>query len=502
MANTVVEVKKSEKPAPAPRAAASKRGVVRSGNSKHVPLSPRAPVALAPAVSTSDSRADGHTLGPYTADAASEYLVDLWQRGWLYADVMRERGNQYLKHLEQVVPNVLSFAYEPVILGPSLARPVNSGLVRILPPDDVPTDPKKRPFVIVDPRAGHGPGIGGFKADSEIGVALRAGHPCYFIGFAPDPVPGQTIEDVMRAIAIFLERVIELHPQSENKPAVIGNCHAGWLILMTAAVRPELFGPLIVAGAPVSYWAGWQGKNPMRYTGGLLGGSWMTALASDLGAGRFDGASLVQNFENLNPANTLWTKQYNLFANVDSERDRYLGFERYWGGHVLLNAVEMQYIVDNLFIGNKLSNAEMVTSDGVRIDLRNIRSPILVFCSYGDNITPPPQALGWITDLYVDDEDVLAHDQTIIYALHDTIGHLGIFVSGSVGQKEHREFETNIDFLDCLPAGIYQTELREKGAETLNPDLVLGDYVLGLARRRLLDVHQIVSPDIESDRRF
>jgi poly(3-hydroxyalkanoate) synthetase len=36
----------------------------------------------------------------------------------------------------------------------------------------------------------------------------------------------------------------------------------------------------------------------------------------------------------------------------------------------------------------------LLTSDGVRIDLRNIRSPILVFCSYGDNITPPAQALG------------------------------------------------------------------------------------------------------------
>lgn len=482
----------------------SDREPARSGNSKplHVPRSPLASVALAPAVSISDARGDSHTLGPYSAGAASEYLLDLWQRGWLYADVMRERGNQYLKHIEQVVPHVLSFAYELVILGPSLARPVNYGLVRILPLNDVAADPKKRPFVIVDPRAGHGPGIGGFKADSEIGVALRAGHPCYFIGFAPDPVPGQTIEDVMRAIAIFLERVIELHQQSDGKPAVVGNCQAGWLVLMTAAVRPELFGPLIVAGAPVSYWAGWTGKNPMRYTAGLLGGSWMTALTSDLGAGRFDGASLVQNFENLNPANTLWTKQYNLFANVDSERDRYLGFERYWGGHVLLNDVEIQYIVDNLFIGNKLSNAEMVTSDGVRIDLRNIRSPILVFCSYGDNITPPPQALGWITDLYFDEEDVLAHDQTIIYALHDTIGHLGIFVSGSVGRKEHREFEANIDFLDSLPAGIYQAELLEKGPETLNPDLALGDYVLGLARRRLLDVRQIVSPDIESDRRF
>ena len=69
-------------------------------------------------------------------------------------------------------------------------------------------DPRKRPFVVVDPRAGHGPGIGGFKADSEIGVALRAGHACYFVGFLPEPVPGQTIEDIAHAEAAFLERVI------------------------------------------------------------------------------------------------------------------------------------------------------------------------------------------------------------------------------------------------------------------------------------------------------
>ena len=163
---------------------------------------------------------------------------------------------------------------------------------------------RKRPFVIVDPRAGHGPGIGGFKPDSEIGVAFKAGHPCYFIGFLPDPVPGQTIEDIARAEAAFLERVIALHPQAEGKPAVIGNCQAGWAVMLLAAMRPELFGPIIVAGSPLSYWAGVHGQNPMRYTGGLLGGSWLTALMGDLGNGKFDGAWLVSNFENLNPANT------------------------------------------------------------------------------------------------------------------------------------------------------------------------------------------------------
>src|SRR5262249_55150793 len=260
---------------------------------------------------------DPSSFGPLAS--AAEYVVDAAQRSVLYWDVMRQRGNQYRAHLEKTVPHVLDFAFEPVMDGRALERPVNYGLVRIIPPKGVTIDPTRRPFVVVDPRAGHGPGIGGFKADSEIGVALKAGHPCYFIGFLPEPVPGQTIEDIARAEAVFLERVIALHPEADGKPCVIGNCQAGWAVMIVAAMRPELFGPIIIAGSPMSYWAGVHGKYPMRYSGGLLGGSWLAALTSDLGHGKFDGAWLVQNFENQNPSNTLWTKQYNLYAKIDTE---------------------------------------------------------------------------------------------------------------------------------------------------------------------------------------
>ncbi|WP_278486131.1 DUF3141 domain-containing protein [Achromobacter insolitus] len=447
-----------------------------------------------------NDRVPAPSFNPWTA--AYEYAVDAWQRGVLYADVMRQRGNQYHEHMAKRAPNVLSMESELVMDGRCLPRPVNYGLLRIKPPEGVETDPIKRPFLVVDPRAGHGPGIGGFKPESEIGVALRAGHPCYFATFLPQPMPTQTVEDVMMAEARFLEEIIALHPNAEGKPVVVANCQAGWQIMMTAAVRPELFGPIIVAGAPLSYWAGWRGMNPMRYAGGLLGGSWLTALTSDLGDGKFDGAWLVQNFENLNPANTLWSKQYNLYSNVDTEAKRYLSFEKWWGGHVFLNGPEIQYIVDNLFVGNRLATAGLVTSDGIRIDLRNIRSPIVVFCSKGDNITPPPQALGWIPDLYQDDAEVLAHGQTIVYAVHESIGHLGIFVSGSVARKEHQEFTSNIDMIDVLPPGIYQAEIADKTPDTPNADLAYGNYVLSFEQRTLDDVRAIVERNEEDDRRF
>ena len=439
-------------------------------------------------------------FGPFAP--AMEYAIDAFQRSVLFWDVMRQRGNQYREHMAETVPHVLDYKAELVIDGRTLERPVNYALVRIVPPAGVEINPKLRPFIVVDPRAGHGPGIGGFKSDSEIGVAFKAGHPCYFVGFLPDPVPGQTIADIARAEAIFIEKVAAEYPQANGKPCVIGNCQAGWAIMMVAALRPELFGPIIVAGSPLSYWAGVRGKNPMRYSGGLLGGSWLTALASDLGHGKFDGAWLVQNFENKNPANTLWTKQYNLYSKIDTEAPRYLGFEKWWGGHVNLNAEEIQFIVDELFIGNNLAAGGIKTSDGAVIDLRNIRSPIVVFCSKGDNVTPPQQALGWILDLYDSIDDIRANGQTIVYTIHETVGHLGIFVSGGVAKKEHGEFSSNIDLIDTLPPGLYEAIFEDKTADTANPDLALGNWVMRCEARTLEDIRALGGNDIADERRF
>ncbi len=438
---------------------------------------------------------------PTFADAYS-YSLDAWQRSVLFLDVMRQRGAQYEEHRTQTAPNVLEFEAQLVTDGRTLARPVNYALVSIVPPEGVTIDPVKRPFVVVDPRAGHGPGIGGFKADSEIGVALKAGHPCYFIGFLPDPVPGQTIEDIALAEAGFLETVIARHPQADGKPCVIGNCQAGWAVTIVAALRPELFGPIIIAGAPLSYWAGVRGQNPMRYSGGLLGGSWLTALTGDLGGGIFDGAWLVQNFENQNPANTLWTKQYNLYSKIDTEAARYLGFERWWGGHVTLNAEEMQFIVDELFVGNKLAAGEIRTSDGTAIDLRNIRSPIVVFCSKGDNITPPQQALDWILDLYDSVDEIRAYGQTIVYTVHETVGHLGIFVSAGVARKEHDEFASNIELIDVLPPGLYEAVLTPASEAVEGRALVSGEWLMRCEPRTLEDIRALGGNDIEDDRRF
>jgi pimeloyl-ACP methyl ester carboxylesterase len=375
-----------------------------------------------------------------------------------------------------------------VLDGRTLSKPVNYFLLRVVPPAGTTIDPTKRPFVVVDPRAGHGPGIGGFKIDSEIGVAMRAGHPCYFVGFRVEPEPGQTLEDVARAEARFLERVAELHPDADGRPTVIGNCQAGWAVMMLSAAAPELVGPVILVGAPLSYWSGTGTQNPMRYAGGFLGGSWLASLAGDLGNGRFDGVHLVVNFESLNPANTLWSKPYNLYSRIDTEADRYLDFEKWWSGFFLLNEDEMRFIVNNLFVGNKLAGGEVVSSAGRRVDLRNIKSPIVVFASWGDNITPPQQALNWILDCYASEREILAREQTIVYLLHHDIGHLGIFVSGRVAQREHAEIVQGLDLIETLPPGLWEMIIEDKHPEAPGAELIPGRYLVRFEGRRLDDI--------------
>jgi len=425
-----------------------------------------------------------------------QYGVDFAQRSVLFFDTLRQRGTNWIAHEEAGKPPVLAYKYEVLADGRTMERPVNHALVRIIPPPGVDVDNRMRPYIIIDPRAGHGPGIGGFKEDSEVGVALSAGHPVYFVIFYPDPEPGQTLADVTDAEAEFVRIVAERHPDS-SKPVLVGNCQGGWAVMMLAAARPDIAGALVINGAPMSYWAGNDGDNPLRYAGGLAGGTWLSLLASDLGGGKFDGAYLVQNFENLNPANTLWEKYHQLFDDVDDEAPRFLEFERWWGGFYLMNEEEIRWIVNNLFIGNKLSQGEARLGPGRYFDLKAIKQPIIVFASMGDNITPPQQAFNWISDIYSSTEEIKANGQTIVGLIHEDIGHLGIFVSGKVAKKEHTQIISVLKYIQELPPGLYGMEIHE----TVGADGNI-EYDVTLHERKLEDLKRLQKYDRVDEKPF
>jgi hypothetical protein len=137
---------------------------------------------------------------------AWSYGIDAVQRIFLFWDILRKRGNNYLELSANGQPPVLVFDYETIIDDKTLTSPVNYSLVRITDrrgtrPDrragrenpkgkgaekrgtepDRREQPKglvgqeyeaDRPILIIDPRAGHGPGIGGSKLDSQNGLFI------------------------------------------------------------------------------------------------------------------------------------------------------------------------------------------------------------------------------------------------------------------------------------------------------------------------------------------
>ncbi len=440
-----------------------------------VPAAAPAPLAAAGAAAPPRSEV---TEAPQAWTDALNYYVDLVQRSVLFLDVLRERGDNMLAHERAGQPPLLDFDHELVLDARTFERPANYALLRITRcgPTHASNFERQdlRPVMVVDPRAGHGPGIGGFKHDSEVGVALHQGHPTYFAIFYPEPCPGQTLADVIHALRAFAEEIAKRH--DGFAPVLYGNCQGGWAVTLLAADCEGLDAPAVLNGSPLSYWAGAEDVNPMRLAGGLLGGVWLTHLMADLGSGRLDGAWLVENFEKLNPANTLWQKNYNLYANVDTERERFLEFERWWSSYYFLSREEILATVENLFIGNRLEQGQlrldtcdMEGHDAFVVDLKRIRNPIVVFASSGDNITPPHQALAWLPAIYPDTAALKAAGQRIIYVLNTHVGHLGIFVSATVAQHEHRAILENVEAYKDLAPGLYEMKI-DTPADGAAPD--------------------------------
>jgi hypothetical protein len=378
------------------------------------------------AFETAAGAAKATPVVPWQASAGlAQYAVDFAQRSVLFWDMLRQRGNNFLEHERQGLPPVLHFDYETIMDGRSLARPVNYALLRIVPPKGTTVDPNRRPYVIIDPRGGHGPGIGGFKDDSQVGVALREGHPVYFVVFLPEPRAGtNAARRVQRRARVRAPRARAASERGEAGHR--GNCQAGMgrddargfasrrhrsgrdrgradVVLERRLARRRRRQPDALCGRPAR-----------RHLA--------SSLAADVGNGKFDGAYLVQNFENMNLANTFWDKYYNVFADIDNEPPRFLEFERWWGGYFLMNREEIEWITQNLFVGNKVWSGGVKAGPGAVFDLRDIKVPIVLFASLGDNITPPQQAFNWVADVYGSTDEIKARGQVIVGLMHEDIG--------------------------------------------------------------------------------
>jgi hypothetical protein len=110
----------------------------------------------------------------------------------------------------------------------------------------------------------------------------------------------------------------------------------------------------------------------------------------------------------------------------------------------------------------------------------------VVFTSWGDNITPPQQALNWILDTYADESEIEIRGQRIVYMVHDQVGHLGIFVSSKIAQKEHTEVASTLKTIESLAPGLYEMKIDDYEGDVLNRT-----FTVSFRARKLDDIRQL-----------
>ena len=247
------------------------------------------------------------------------------------------------------------YDYEIVLRGDSLPRPVNYALVRVVPPAGTVIDNTKAPVVVIDrvpARARHWGIQAGKRGRSGVQgetSGLRDRLRCRPRGRSND-------RRCCAAFTVFLEKVIELQPPLSRS------------LLSSGTARPVGMQswPPACGLIRLGRWSLPVDRCPIRRrarpesdadSGELLGGTWTARLLSDLGGGIFDGAWLVSNFDNLNwpirigpNSTTSWPSR--------KRKSTATWISRSGGGLLHFRGEELEYMVDNLFVGNKLSTGQ------------------------------------------------------------------------------------------------------------------------------------------------
>ena len=148
---------------------------------------------------------------------AVDYMIDAAQRSILFWDVMRQRGNQYREHLAETAPHVLDYeASWSSTAARSRVRSITcwSGSFRRRASRSIRNDGRSS-------WSTRAPGTARASAASRptarSGSRSRPDIPAISSASCRIPMPGQTIEDIARAEAIFLEKVIALHPRRRRQ---------------------------------------------------------------------------------------------------------------------------------------------------------------------------------------------------------------------------------------------------------------------------------------------
>lgn len=200
-----------------------------------------------------------------------------------------------------------------------------------------------------------------------------------------------------------------------DKVNMLGICQGGTFSLCYSALHPEKIKNLITMVAPVDFHAG----------EGLLN-LWAQHMDVDLmvdALGNVPGEFLNFGFLMLRPFQMNVAKYVDFLDMVDDE-DKVMNFLRMekWIFDSPDQAGEAyRQFMKDFYLGNKLVKGE-VELGGKRIDLKNVKMPVLNIYAEQDHLVPPPCSIA-LKD-HVGTKDYTARSFPV--------GHIGMYVSGKV----------------------------------------------------------------------
>ena len=344
------------------------------------------------------------------------------------------------------------------------------------------------------------------KQDSEIGVALAAGHPCYFIGFLPAArCRARRSRTCARAEAAFVERSRRAIPRPKASrcidrqlPGRLADHDDGRDPARARAARSCWRARRCPIGRACA------ASNPMRYLGGMLGGTWLTALAGDLGQRHLRRRQSGRQFRIAQSGQHLLGEALQrLFQG--RHRSRSASSISRPGGAARCCSMPARCSGSPTTCSSATSSprARSAPPTACASTCATSSSPIIVFCSWGDNITPPQQALGWITDLY--DHERRDRRQRPDHRLHAAPDdrpsrHLRLRQGGDQGARRVRLLHGHDrpDAARPLRGGDHR---GRRGHRAIR-ELIHGKYLFRLEARTLDDIRALGGNNDEDEQRF
>lgn len=201
---------------------------------------------------------------------------------------------------------------------------------------------------------------------------------------------------------------------------ILGYCMGGTLSSIYTALRPEKVKNLMMLAAPVD----WASRESLLSV-------WTDERYFDIDRmidvhGNAPAEWLQWSFMMLKPVQNLFEKPIGFYQNMDNEKylEDFFAMETWLNDNIPVAGETFRQFVKYMFQQNRLIKGDLEVG-GERVDLRNIKCPIINLIAEGDHLVPPAQSEPF-------NDAVGSTDRRTIKF---PVGHIGMAVSS----KAHRD---------------------------------------------------------------